>query len=82
MDYKNSSNKTWYIIGIVVVIALAFWYFLANSSSSTITGPSTAEQTQTPPTTASISSDLNQIPDDTATLNQAASASAATVNGF
>jgi hypothetical protein len=85
MDSQNSSNKTWYIIGVVVVVALALWYFSSSGvSPSANTGPTAVEQTQTSPdtTTAAISSDLNQIPDDTAALDQAAVAAAAAVQAF
>ncbi len=84
MDYQKSSKKTWYIIGIVIIVALAFWYF-STKSSSTTTGPTTAGQTQTSVannSVSAISSDLNQIPDDTAALSQAASTSAAAVSSF
>ncbi|NNM83750.1 hypothetical protein HKL94_00835 [Candidatus Parcubacteria bacterium] len=79
MDNQKSSNKTWYIIGIVIIIALAFWYFSTKSPSTT--APAATGQT-TNDSVSAISSDLNQIPDDTAALNQAASSSAAAVNGF
>lgn len=79
MDNKKSSNKTWYIIGIIIIIALAFWYFSTKSSSTpapTATGQAGSDSV------SAISSDLNQIPDDTAALDQAASSSAAAVNSF
>jgi hypothetical protein len=68
----------WYIIGIVVIIALAFWYF----SASPVQAPTTSTQTQSDNTVAAISADLNQTSDGSAELNQAAAASAQVVQGF
>ena len=68
----------WYIIGAVVVIAaLAFWYFSTTRAPST-TGTETSGDT----TTAAISAELNQISDDSGTLEQDSSASAAAVGSF
>ena len=77
----------WYIVGAVVVIAvLALWYF-SSMKSQTEGTPSTAETAQTVPlssgdTTADISSDINQLPDDSAGLNQEQAASIQAVSGF
>lgn len=67
----------WYIIGAVVIIALAFWYFSASPAQA----PTASTQTQSD-TVAAISADLNQTSDGSAELNQAAAASAQTVAGF
>ncbi len=79
MDYQTteSSNTMWYIIGAVIIIAIGLWYFYAPQSMTTST-ESTANDT----TTAAISADLEQIPDDSAAFNQAAAASAQDVSGF
>jgi len=98
MDYQpmnqvidqGSSNKTetWYIAGAIVVIAvLALWYFYERQAPTAGTQPTAVEQAQTPSlssgnTTADISADLNQSPDDSAALNQAEAASAQDVSGF
>jgi hypothetical protein len=84
MDYQQSSKKMWYIIGIIIIAALAFWYFSSTSPAPGIESSTIVEQAQTVPqdTTTDISADLNQIPDDTAELDQAQSASAATVQGL
>lgn len=87
MDNQNSSHTVWYIIGIVV-IALALWYFLSQSPSSTITTetPITEETPQTTlstgDSTADISADLNQTVDSSAALSADADASAQAVSGF
>ena len=78
MDKTNSSANVWYIIGAVVVIAaLAFWYFSTTRAPST-TGTETSGDT----TAAAISAELNQISDDSGTLEQDASASAAAVGSL
>ena len=74
---QGSSNKIWYIIGLLVIIALAFWF----SSSSPAKAPTT-NQVSRDNTTAAISSDLSQTSDGSAELDQAAAASAQSVQGF
>lgn len=73
----NSSNMMWYIVGAIVIIALAFWYFSVSPAS-----PTTSTQTSGDNTAAAISADFNQISDNTATLDAEAAASAQTVSGF
>lgn len=69
----------WYIVGAVVVIAaLAFWYF----SASPVQTPTTSTQTSGDNTAAAISNDFNQISDNTAALDADAAASAQAVSGF
>ena len=82
-------NKILYIIGILIImVTVAFLYFSAKQAQAPTTTESTAvEQTQIPPlasgnTTADISADLNQVPDTSAALDQAATASAQAVQGF
>ncbi|MCX6786642.1 MAG: hypothetical protein NTU85_02405 [Candidatus Kaiserbacteria bacterium] len=75
---QGLSSKMWYIIGAVVVIALAFWYF----SASPVKAPTANTQTPSDNTTAAISADLNQTSDGSAELDQAAAASAQAVQGF
>lgn len=68
----------WYIIGAVIIIALAFWYFSASPAQA----PTAGTQTQSDNTVAAISADLNQTSDGSAELDQAAAASAQSVQGF
>ncbi|OGG93148.1 hypothetical protein A2609_02605 [Candidatus Kaiserbacteria bacterium RIFOXYD1_FULL_47_14] len=82
-------NKILYIVGIlIIIVAASYWYFSAKPAQAPTTTESTAvEQTQIPPlasgnTTADISADLNQVPDTSAALDQAATASAQAVQGF
>lgn len=86
MDYQttgqDSQNAGKYTaIGIVVIIALALWYFYAKRAPVDGIQNQSAEQAQLPApssgnTTADISSDLNQIPDTSADLDAAAAAAA------
>jgi hypothetical protein len=82
------SPLVWYVVGAVVVIAVAVWYFYAPTTTAPVdTTESTAvEQGQSVTTgdsaTADLSADLDAISDDSAALNQAAAASAADVSGF
>ena len=78
--------KTWYIIGIVVVIALALWYAYGRTPA-TNTWSSSLGQTEAPAlssgdTTADIASDLSQTPDTSAALNADAAASAQAVQSL
>lgn len=95
MDYQptgqsltqDSSSKMPYIIGVVVVVVLAFWYFYSVQSPALNTESTATEQTQltTLPdgnTTADISADINQLPDSSAELDQDAAASAEAVGSF
>ena len=74
----NSSNTMWYIIGAVVIIALAFWYF----SASPVPSPTASTQTTSDNTATAITAELNQTSDGSAVLNQDAAASAQVVSGF
>lgn len=83
---QDSSGATVYVVGaIIVVAALGIWYYY-SMQPQTAAAPSTIEGAQAPlssgDTTADISVDLNQLPDDTAGLNQNAAASAEAVEGF
>jgi len=73
----NSSNTMWYIVGAVVIIALAFWYFSASPAKAPTTSTQASDNT-----TAAISADLNQTSDGSAELNTAAAASAQAVQSF
>lgn len=75
---QGSSIKMWYIIGIVVIIALAFWYF----SASPVQAPTANTQTTSDNTSTAISAEFNQISDGSTELNQAEAASAQAVQGF
>lgn len=77
---QNSSSKIWYIVGAIVIIAFATWYFYeprtpidSTESTAVLSGGDT---------TADISADLDQITDDSSALDQDASASAEAVSGF
>jgi len=70
--------KNYAMLGIVVLVlvAVAVWYFLPSSSQQqTAVQTSAVEQNQLPPltsgnTTANIATDLSQIPNDSAALTQ------------
>lgn len=83
---QDSSNKTWYIVvAVIIIAAIAFWYY---SAPKPIAGTeTTAGQAQTAAltsgnTTADIAADLAQIPDVSAALTQDAAVSAQSVQGF
>jgi uncharacterized protein HemX len=83
----QGSSLRWYLIGTVIILALGLWYFYGKQESVIDTQSSAIEQTQLPAlstgdTTADISADLNQTPDDSAALDQDAAASAQAVQGF
>lgn len=90
MDYqtedKGSSGTVWYIVGIIVIIALALWYYYGTRTPSMGTEPSTAQMEVSPDaganTTVNISSDLEQIPDISADLDQDVAAAAQAVQGL
>ena len=88
---REHSNGVWYAVGAVVIIALGFWYFYGTrvpvTEESAGAQASTVEQTQMPTltagdTTADISADLSQIPDDSAALDADASAAANDISGL
>jgi len=85
---SDSSGKTAYIVGaVIIVLALGLWYYYSAQSpllDTFETSPTAQEQAPltSGDTTADISADLNQLPDDTATLNQNAAASAEAVESF
>ncbi|MFZ3044228.1 MAG: hypothetical protein WA058_03955 [Minisyncoccia bacterium] len=75
--------RNWYIIGAIVVIALAVWYFYGRQVPSV--GPSALEEASalsSDNTMAAISAELSATPDDTAALSQDAAASEQSVSGF
>ncbi len=77
--------KTWHIIGILVVIALALWYVFGQQVPAVNTESSALEQTpalSSGDTTADIAADLAGAPDIFATLDADASASAAAAAGL
>ncbi len=84
---EGSSYVMWYIVGAVIVIAaLAFWYYSSQSTMTNIQN-TVVDQTQTESLTTSnsvvdIMADLNQTLDSSAELNQAAAASAQDVQAF
>lgn len=89
MDYQNAeqgSNKVWYLIGIVVILAL--WYFYGMKKAPVMESQSSVvEQVQALPptsgnTTTDISTDLSQIQDTSAVLDQDAAAAAQSVQGL
>lgn len=88
MDYQtdqNSSGKMWYLIIAVVIIALGLWYYYGKQTSSTGTESPAAQQAASDVsgnTTTDISANLNQIPNDSALLDQDASAVDQAVQGL
>ena len=80
---QTPSNTVWYLVGALVVIAaLAIWYYYSTQPQAAGTQSPIVEQaqTETPPlgsgnTTTDISADLNLISDDSAALDQEAIAS-------
>ncbi|MEK7101749.1 MAG: hypothetical protein AAB882_01195 [Patescibacteria group bacterium] len=81
--------KTWYIIGVIVIIALGLWYFYGGEPTPTTsdTQASAIEQTQTSEltagdTTADITADLAGTPDTSAALDADAAAAAQAVQGL
>lgn len=79
MDQTTQSSGTiWYVIGAIIIIALAFWYF----SASPVSAPTANTQTPSDTTTAAIANDFSQIPDSSAALDADAAAAAQAVQGF
>jgi len=73
----QGSAKMWWIIGIIVVVAVAGWYFYGNKT------PSSGVQTSAiPNTTTDIANDLVATPDVSAGLTADEATSAQTVSGF
>ncbi len=84
---QGSLNNRWYIIGVVVVVVAALWYFYGRQAPTAGTETSAVEQTQIPTltggdTTADISADFSQIPDTSAALDADASAAANDISGL
>ena len=78
--------KTWYIIGILVLIALALW-FVFGTQKAVVPQTSALQEKQEASltagdTTADISADLNQTADTSAALDADAAASAQAVQGL
>lgn len=71
---QGSSNNMWYIVGAVIIVALALWYFMGR--------PATRTETTNDTSTAALTDEFNQIPDDSAALDQDAAASAEAVQGL
>lgn len=85
---QDSSNTVWYVVGVAVIViaAVVLWYFYGMPKPVVDTTSTAIEQTQVVPpannTVGDISSDLNQIPDTSAALNQDAAAAAQAVQGL
>lgn len=88
-DIQNAdqgSHKVWYVVGVIVILAL--WYFYGMKKAPVMESvPSVVEQVQVAPptvgnTTTDISTDLDQIVDTSAVLDQDAAASAQAVQGL
>ena len=78
--------KTWYIVGVLVLVALALWYVFGTSKTAGVE-TSALQETQSAPltagdTTGDISADLNQTADTSAALDADAIASAQAVQGL
>ncbi|KKW43867.1 MAG: hypothetical protein UY97_C0004G0028 [Parcubacteria group bacterium GW2011_GWB1_57_6] len=71
---QGSSNSMWYIGGAVIVVAIALWYFMGQ--------PATRMESTSDTSTAALTDEFNQIPDDSAALDQDAAASAEAVQGL
>ena len=90
MDYQTedqgSSGKAWYIVGIIVIIALALWYYYGKqmpfAGTESPMGQMEVSSDADANTTMDISSDLDQIPDISADLDQDAAAAAQAVQGL
>lgn len=84
MDYQNtdqgSSAKMWWIIGGLVVLAVAGWYFYGGKTTAPSAQAPTVSQSAN--TTAAIANELNAVPDVSAGLTADQAASAQTVSGF
>lgn len=87
---EGSSSKVWYVVvGLVVLAALAAWYFYDQGQRAPVSAPeaSAVEEAQLPAlssgdTAADISADLSQIPDTSAALDADAAAAAAAISGL
>ena len=83
---QGSGNTLWYVVGIVVVVALVAWYFLMPKTSApqqqaALPGqPAAPAQLPVNNTTEAIANDFSQIPDDTAALDQQAMDATKAVN--
>lgn len=66
----------WYIVGAIIIIALAFWYFSEKPPVEVV--PTIPNEN----TATAISAEFAQIPDISAELDQEASNSAQAVQGF
>lgn len=86
MDYQtdqdSSSGKAWYIVAIIVIVALGVWYYYGKQASSVGTESPATAQMPAANTTEDISADLSQIPDVSADLDTDAAAAAQAVQGL
>lgn len=81
MDTQDKgSGMMWYVIGLIALVAIAAWYFYTPKAAAPTTSPSQAGAADT--STTALNQELNQIPDNSAELNQAAAAAAADVSSF
>lgn len=82
---QNSSKGMWYLIGALIIVALALWYFYGGQTPSA-KAPTTEEaplpDLSTGDTTADIASDLNETPDISADLEAAAAAAAREIDSL
>lgn len=92
----GSSGTMWYIVGAAVVVAiagLALWYYTAQAPSVDMQAPTMGAETSNTQVSqemplsrgtsvADIQADLDQTPDSTVALNQAAAASAQDIQSF
>lgn len=78
--------KTWYIIGIIIIAAIALWLVYGKPSTVNAPSSSTAQADSAPlssgNTTANILSDINRTPDNTAALGTNATAATQAVQGL
>ena len=74
----------WYLVGGLILVGLALWYFYGQSAPSENAPTSAIEETQLPEptvgdTTADITTDLEQIPDPSSALDADAAAAASDI---
>jgi hypothetical protein len=75
---QSSSMKIWVVALVVAVLAAAAIWYYSTRAAMPVSSQNTAEDTNA----TSISAEFEQLPDDSAALNQDAAASAQTVGSF
>lgn len=78
---SGSRRSVWYLVGTLVVIGLALWYFFGMSSSAPSSNPSVGQTNPSANSVAGIQADLNQT-DSSASLSSDMASSAAAIQGL